>query len=141
MAIGTRRKGTFVRFCVHIPTALLDRVESFYTAPGLKGKRIYGYRSQLFTQLLTEWVNKTETSFYGSGTRRHRSPAQTLVEFNIPQSLNDQIVQRAPAQNGPIYGFRSQLMTLLLNEWVTEQERKFLSLPAMPAPSQDSTLA
>ena len=142
MAIGTRRKGTFVRYHLHIPTSLLLRVESFYTQPGYKAKRIYGYRSQLFTLLLTEWVEKADTSYTGSGTRRHNSVAQTDIRLNIPQHLADRITQLAPADAGMIYGFRSQLLTLLLEKWVNEQERHFLSLPSTPqVPKSDPALA
>lgn len=127
MAIGTRRKGTFVRWRVWIPRALLTRVETFYHNPHAARKRVYGYRSQLITGLLSDWAAKTDTSFSGAGKRRHNSPEMEEVSISVPTELADKIGQLAPASAGPIFGFRAQLITLLLERWAAEREADLLS--------------
>lgn len=128
MSIGTRRKGTFVRWNLSLSASAVHRADTFYSATVFnKLKPIYGYRSQLFTHLFTEWADKAETSFYGRGTRRHGSSQMIKVMLWIPQDLADRINQLAPAKNGPIFGFRSQLATHLLTKWCDAKEAELLN--------------
>lgn len=131
--IGTRRKGEFVKWCLNVPQALMDRVDFFYAHPGAAHKRIYGYRSQLITQLLTEWLNTSSEAFWGQGTRRVNSPQSTKIFLSLPVQLADQVALRAPSTDGPIYGFRSTLVTRLLSEWVTKQELALIRQPSAEA--------
>lgn len=140
MTIGTRRKGTFVRWRVWIPRALLTRVETFYHNPNAARKRIYGYRSQLVTSLLSDWAARTDTSFSGAGKRRHNSPEMEEVSISIPTELADKIGQLAPASAGPIFGFRAQLITLLLSKWADEREAELRARSLADAPSRYASL-
>lgn len=124
MPIGTRRKGSFTRWRVWVPRALVDRVETFYFNPNQARKRVYGYRSQLVTTLLSEWAGRASTSFTGAGHRRHNSPEMVELALSIPTELADKVGQLAPSATGPIFGFRAQLITLLLERWADAREEE-----------------
>lgn len=132
MSIGTRRKGTFVRWRIWIPRALLTRVETFYHNPNSSTKRIYGYRSQLITHLLNDWASRVDTSYTGAGKRRHNSPEMEEISISIPQELADKVSQLAPASSGPIFGFRAQIITYLLTKWADEKEAELVRRQAGP---------
>lgn len=130
MGIGTRRKGTFTRWTINVPEELLIRAESFYTTPGKNGKRVWGYRSQLFTHLFQEWAERRDTIVSGSGRRRHGLGRAIRLDITLPLELSDRIIQLIPNPDGtPIFGLRSQLATALLERWTAQREREFLAAP------------
>lgn len=133
MSIGIRRRGTFVDWKVTLPSDLLFRVDTFYY-DRLARKPLYGFRSQLFCKLLQDWVNATDRPVYGAGTRR----AGTMVPFKlaVPIELSDAVIQLCAGPDGaPIYGFRSQLLTLLLTRWCDEKEAALLRSDAVASDS------
>lgn len=57
--LGTRRKGKSERWELNIPEYLALRVETLCADPGTK-KPVYGFRSQLVTELLEAWASARE---------------------------------------------------------------------------------
>lgn len=57
--LGTRRKGKSARWEVLIPEYLALRAETLVVDPAYN-RPVFGFKSQLVTQLLEEWVSKRE---------------------------------------------------------------------------------
>lgn len=57
--LGTKRKGQMVRWEVKIPDHLAARVEVLCADPSTK-RPVYGFRSQLCSELLEQWVREQE---------------------------------------------------------------------------------
>jgi predicted TIM-barrel fold metal-dependent hydrolase len=57
--VGSRRKGSFVKWNVTVPADLAYRFEALYLDTG-KRKPIYGSKAQIIEQLLEEYVRQIE---------------------------------------------------------------------------------
>ena len=57
--LGTRRKGRKTEWDISIPEELAFRIETLCADRGT-GKPVYGFRSQLCTQLLEDWAAQRE---------------------------------------------------------------------------------
>ena len=57
--VGSRRKGSFVKWNITIPAELAYRFEVLYIDTG-KRKPVYGSKAQVIEQLLEDYVSKIE---------------------------------------------------------------------------------
>lgn len=129
MPIGTRRKGLQgERVLLLIPTSLSIRIE---VLPGLYDRfhqsTIYGARGQLFTQLLTEWLNNdpSEGDLLEVMVPRRRPGPKVKWILLVPSSLDAQVKALPGFPNS--FGSYSRLATLLFTRWVEVQEQKLLA--------------
>lgn len=111
--------------------SLVARVERFFST---NGRAIKGYRSQLVTQLITDWINTNPAPAYGSGTRQTFRGEKTVMrwDLNLPTDLLDKlnIFCINPKTNAPIYGFKKQLIEKLLLSWVEAREAELETFTA-----------
>ena len=59
--LGTKRKGPKAKWEVLLPPDLALRAETLFVDPTYR-RPVYGFKSQLVTELLTKWVAEQEAS-------------------------------------------------------------------------------
>ena len=76
--LGTRRKGSKAKWEVLLPPDLANRAETLIVDPTYK-RPVYGFKSQLVTELLEKWVSEREAELAQKGRELLASKKEQAV--------------------------------------------------------------